>query len=454
MRKLSPETEEKLLSVIEKTAELVETGESPNDAIVKAAADAGLRPSEVSLVVNAYNVGQTTRQRNEAADLHTKLAAFELADTEVILERLYPTNVKTAAALAAETAIAAEYQHGPENMLSRRERLEKQARVIDWHVIDGQRIEMPPPAPAYRDPVIKEANRQLANMQRELSEHEREAIMAFTKLSAAIDELGNYFRSPTSVPLPTVTEAASLLHGRTGELIMAQVGETYPVLEKLAQHRQPKMTVADIDCTAMPFPLLQEAIRRVDIYTDKQAAYNVHADACGKGAARRHSPFFVKRQYVDLTGKNDSATSYEKQALGLDTIGAPLRGVGMYSAMQKGLDNVAGKLQPDTNDLKVQQTVSALNDPGHEDKLRAINSRATLQDLMLNDDVVAGYDPDEVAAAYNDITQLAPSIADQRMLLQTLLRKRLMQGSLDTFEQDQMLKFDKQLRNSQGTPNA
>src|SRR5690554_6365924 len=98
MTRLQPSTERRLLSAVEKTAELVNDGEHPNDAVVKAAQECGLRPGDIATVVRAYNTGRTTRQRLSGEGLWEKAADFELADTATVLERLYPDQTKTAAA--------------------------------------------------------------------------------------------------------------------------------------------------------------------------------------------------------------------------------------------------------------------------------------------------------------------------------------------------------------------
>jgi hypothetical protein len=94
----------------------------------------------------------------------------------------------------------------------------------------------------------------------------------------------------------------------------------------------------------------------------------------------------------------------------------------------------------------IQGALAALEDPAHEQKLRMINTQAMLQDMLLNDPVISSYDPEQVAGAYNDIVQLAPRVGDQRMLMQTLLRKQLQQGQLDSFEMDQLLGMDAKLQ--------
>ena len=130
MKKITPQTEKKLLSVIEKTASLVTGGQTPNDAIIKAATDAGLRPGEINLVVHAFNTGRTNRQRMEGDDPFEKSAEFELADASVVLDAMYPSNVKTAATIEQETVISTDYGYSPAPMLARKAAAEKRANNI------------------------------------------------------------------------------------------------------------------------------------------------------------------------------------------------------------------------------------------------------------------------------------------------------------------------------------
>lgn len=83
--------------------------------------------------------------------------------------------------------------------------------------------------------------------------------------------------------------------------------------------------------------------------------------------------------------------------------------------------------------------------------MRNIRAQAMLQDLIANDPMISQHDPTETLQAYNDIVAMAPRTADQNMLMQPLLRKRLTQGSLDPFELDQLLGMEQKQRNINAT---
>jgi hypothetical protein len=143
-----------------------------------------------------------------------------------------------------------------------------------------------------------------------------------------------------------------------------------------------------------------------------------------------------------------SSDGRTKVAMGLSPVDItdPLKMLGTYSLINRTMGPMAEKLKGPDDNTRLNKVVSQLNDPEHEMRLREINTQSMLQDLMLNDDVISGYHPDEVTGAFNDIAQISPSVADQRMLMQSLLRKRLQQGQLDTFEQDKLLGFEDKLR--------
>jgi hypothetical protein len=120
MKSLSAADESRVMAAIEKTADYVNGGLTPNDAIIKAAEEAQIPPGHVNLMVHAYNTGRTARQRQVGDTALEKAADFPLADAGVVLEALYPSQVKTAAQTVREHVLSPEYQLSPRGMLERR----------------------------------------------------------------------------------------------------------------------------------------------------------------------------------------------------------------------------------------------------------------------------------------------------------------------------------------------
>ena len=96
--------------------------------------------------------------------------------------------------------------------------------------------------------------------------------------------------------------------------------------------------------------------------------------------------------------------------------------------------------EPEKMRLQEYKNLSA---PDHEITLKNIRAQATLHDLMMNDSVISGHDPREVALAFNDIANAAPNVVESPAVLQAVLRKRLEAGQLADFDVKQLLEMDK-----------
>jgi hypothetical protein len=82
---------------------------------------------------------------------------------------------------------------------------------------------------------------------------------------------------------------------------------------------------------------------------------------------------------------------------------------------------------------KQKAIADIIDSPLHRLTLQRATWQALLHDMM-NDDVIGTYDPVEVATAFREIVSAAPNAATQPALLRALMRRRLAQGMLDTYE--------------------
>ncbi len=455
MKKITQTTERKLMHVIEKTAELVNGGMTPNDAIIKSASESQIRPGEISLVVHAYNTGRTSRQRNDGDDPFEKAAEFALADTAVILEAMYPTSVKTAAAAVSSTVVSPEYSFSPVPMLERKLGHDKRAQAgIDWRSMGGVQITAPPPLPTDQQHRMKVAAATVDRLQTGVEESRRKMASAFDQMGKTFSDLTTYFRRPDAHPIPVVKEAVLLMHGDKGVQLIDQLVHVTPSLMKLGSHTLGQSLVGvsgrsrfgvsmpDLDCTAEPFDTIARFMGQLHDYRTKKAEYAATVAHYEQEAGAVLGPFVNPAVSQSIL---DTSSDTRDKSAGFDFTD-PLKLMGTYSLAKNTLGPMAAKMKGPDDGVKLTKAITALNDPVHEQKLREINTQAMLQDLMLNDPVISGYDPHEVTGAFNDINQISPSVSDQRMLMQSLMRKRLQQGQLDTFEQDQLLGFEDKLR--------
>lgn len=431
MSALSKETENKLLAAIGTTSDLVNSGMNPNAAIVKAAQDHQIGAGCINLMVHAYNTGRTAKQRQAGTDPFEKAADFDLADAATILEALYPDRVKSAAAVEQETAVSADYGVSPTGLLARKASREKAARAIDWKLC-------PTPPPLPRDDTVAQ-RRIVADQQRTIKtaeEDRRKASAAMDKAASTAGELTEYFRRPDCQPIPVVRENVMLLHGGVGERIFDQLIKPHSV-SKLAMHRQPRQGSLP-PAVGTPYDLVNRLIDELATADTLRTTSEKTAAAAQQQAEVLLGPFFGPARSA-LGG----LPLAEKQA----KFGIPDLGVGAAAGYIAG-----GLKDPSTDASRMQSSLAKLTDPAHESELRKIRAQSTLQDLLLNDEHISGYDPQDALDAYNDIVGMAPRAQDQKLLLQSLMRKRLTQGALDPFEVDQLLGMEGKMRQNTQQP--
>ena len=129
IKKLSADQEQEITVALTDVADLVKSGASPDDAIVKIAAEKQLPAGYVRLMANAYNTGQSLGAIRNGSDLTEKASSFPLANAVNILDRLFPNDVKTAAEVAMDEAVSSDYDLQPTYWLAQRKQHEKTANV-------------------------------------------------------------------------------------------------------------------------------------------------------------------------------------------------------------------------------------------------------------------------------------------------------------------------------------
>jgi hypothetical protein len=480
MRVLSKQAEAKLLGAIEQAAEYANSGMSPNEAIIKSASEANVPAGHVNLMVHAYNTGRTTKQREAGDNALEKAADFQLADAAVVLQALYPDTVKTSAEIVRSQVVSPEYAISPQGMLARRQDLMRKAAAAATAL--PEKTYIPPPRDDHAAARRVQSEKMAAQRVRE--ETRREATVAYQYAADAMDKLAEYFRRPGNMSFGDAQREVHLRLGDDGVTVLDKVATVYPqflkqaatlqnhfgddavyglvddVLEAVHRYNELKpieektaekknnelpavVTGSILDAVTPPPLSLKQAYEPTgagrwaydDASTGSSAAL---ADMFPPPAPTPDTEKKDNNSWLDDYRKQWRETTPKNNSNGLiDHIGG---------AMGKQFGGIPGAIAKDMvkdpADIRKKQ-YDKLTAPDHETALKNIKAQATLHDLLLNDNVISGYDPADVANAFNEISNVAPGIVDSPAVMQALLRKRLEAGQLADFDVKQLLEMDK-----------
>jgi hypothetical protein len=431
MPKMTKEGEARLRAALDEVVDLVNGGEAPDDAIVKVAADLAIPPGQVGLMVAAYNTGRTTRHRESHSSLLEKAADFPIADAPAILERLYPSRVKSAAAVERESGVHVGYSLSPSWYARGRAAagMEKAAAAADWRLTDRT-------VPAYPTTVRDEEAGQRLIWDRQKAaradeEDRLEASRIQDQLMDGFAKLAEYFIRPENLTLREVRENVETLFGKEGVAVCNQLRRTRPNLLKRADTNRFHSTLGEPYHTVGRLVDLAGRLRTVVAGNEKRASARA---AALEEAARPFAP--APRESL-LDPPSSAGTKAAAEGF-MPTFQALIA--------RDVIEPTFSQLRPPDKEKAVEKQLARIATPQHEQALRDIRTRAALEDMLSNDPIIQGHDREAVLNSFNQISQLAPRASQQPLLMNALLRKHLEQGSLEPFDTGEIVKTEKGLR--------
>lgn len=491
MRTLTKEAEQKLISAIEKAAAYVNNGMEPNDAIIKSASESNIPAGHINLMVHAYNTGRTTKQRESGESTLEKAADFKLADVKVVLNSLYPEQVKTSAEHKRNEVISTEYAVPPSGFLNRRRDMMQKAASAAVSL--PEKTWTPPPRDEHAASMRAQSEKNAAL--RAAEETRRLAAAAYQKAANSLEEINAYFRTPGNMSFGDALREVGLRLGPGGVSVLQKVAAVYPHFTKQADTGKNHYGNDRI------YDLVQDAVSSVETYNDAQSRVVTKKSeaVCKKTAPEfltgsilrdpANEPLELKKANVVTVrvpgmpgqvtqaiynnrvhgpvppgGLPPSLTPFgdpfpdpnirqppppprqergRNIELSADTnmLTGPLKAVGQAMGASNAAE-LTGMTPVDTK-KEVKKRYDKLSDPEHESTLRSIRAKGVLHDLILNDPVISGHDPQDVAMAFNDVSELSPSLMETPGMLRSVLRKRLEAGSLADFDVKQLLEMEK-----------
>jgi hypothetical protein len=445
MQTISPEAETKLIASVKEAVSLVDDQNmAPDDAFTKIAQENKWGADMIKFAAHAYNTGRQLSQMETSDSILDKLAEFPLADPDIVIGRVFPETVKTAAQQDHEK-ISPEYRLPPSWLPAQERQHQLKVASAPLPAIDAA-LPIPP------DPMEKmaKAHSQYNWLKRAAEEARYQESVAHDSLLASVGQLGDYFKQFPSdrVKFADVDHAAKTYHGSAGAWLMDYAYKRNAMKEARASDVPP--SVEAVDWTAGPFKLLKQCLDRGVQLKQKRAEFDAAAEALEKFGRETLNPF-VSAPCIETAAEFSTSLLPE----------APMT----KKAAQPGWGGIGDAARKTTNILmRAHQTAPGpqeefdrnkalhsqwleLEDPDHDSQLKAIRAQTVMADLM-NDDIIGGYDTDEVMKAYNEIAQMAPRSAMQPIAIRSMLR-RYLTGEMAPFETKDIADTEKTLGETQ-----
>lgn len=437
MAQFGKEAEEKLLNCVRDVQSYIVNGDSPDESIIKVARAQQIHPDMLPLLVQAVNVGRQSYQREKCSGqgVLCQLAEFPLARIETVKSALYPAKPTLPSAVLKSSAVSSDYARAPQVVKAyQKAATEKLASTKLPASYFAQ------PEPSYRgDPKTKVVRMQSAKQKiaRELDEAATAEIAARDHFYRSLSRVSNYFKQAGDyrLPLAEVEWNAVQMYGPLATDIFNCVAASTRLKE--ARASGPPRIARPVSPSDEPYRSIQLAIDAAEKYADARRHVSHMEDAATEKIAQVMRPFagHFPTPSMNVLGRPGQDFSGVSKAASLLTPVLSDLGAGFAASARP---------KP-TLDLLSDMGME-LDDPQHDDELKGIEAKAMLNDLLANDEVIAGFDPQEVSEAYNEITQLSPSSATQPALMRPLLRKRLTAGSVEPFEAQQLADIEKTVR--------
>jgi len=416
--KLTKAAERKLLSAIDTIVAETTAGKDLHDSCYKVASESDLTEDQVRLLCRTYNAGAVNHQRENTGEgsILAKLAQVALLDPDVVIGRMEQTK----SAADDSTVISDCYSRPPQRV---------EPAVLRRKVASATPT---PSAPPERKMSIAEVagrgRETLKRAQQELTPIKMAFLAAFGQFADSVRD--------SRISDGELLGACELLDPAAGGKIAAAVIDRNAGTAETSRKVASTTPTFLLDVEAKPFCYLADVVKTANEYVRAKQDY-----AKGAILLKLKVAELVEEHSGDFKSILPGHVRWNKMAGDMMTyvLGSNLARVGADSLLKT----------PDDREAKIQSEMNTLNDPAHDNELRKYRSEAMMHSLMNDDEVLSGYKPEQIAEAYNELSQLSPRAAQQPVLARSILRKWLPQGGVDTFEAKDIADTEKVLAGTQ-----
>lgn len=440
LKKITPDSRNKLIGLVNKTAEFVVSGSTPTDALVKAAGTQQYSPEFILRAAEAYNGAAHLHHFKQAA-LDTRGDSFDLVDGHQVLRDLIDKDqIEKAASIESVDLFSDDiyYFSTPE---------------MDVEETQKQASSVPHPAVDLKDLIVSA---------RKLDEQEK---LAESQIRESLLNDLHDFGNRVSVTKKAFEKLPSTERIKIGSELIYQYGvDATPAAVSLCSMDEADCikisNIEGIKFRATSSKDIKEAFEIFDTFTSCQEGFKELANK----QAEHYINMLERTRAIDSllgidnspkvsAGKVDSVSENSdygdinnlvstKQSAVPAILGKSLIYHGVGDVLNESPTDGRGSLEGFQAD-----GLQALLDPAFLQEAKEIEV-ATKMKQVLKDPVISSHPPRAIEEALHEIQALAPNAVIYTPLLRAMLRKRLeSEGRLDDFEVNQLLSTDTALAN-------
>lgn len=426
----------------------------PNSAVIKAAQDHDFNTEQTQRLVETFNTARTIYHYKSAADRTT---TFALADRDDVMSALFGAKEeKTAAAVDFDYS-----QYGtPVRRYLEDSQEEKQAAYEQSAPELGLNL----------NNVTKEAMQAISVQRQVIRATSDEARVAAVKAAETMQKIANTFaygdQSDRIARLTAGYMDDRLLGDAVTKMAEFIPGHRSPTSDQLMHYQ--RMSVIDDTDLGVQVELLKEAKAWMDVEAEMLAISGTlqkEADEFEREYAELFSNQFQGvKSAADLLKVADTETTATQKYTTKNLYGEPIEVESVSGGTPKDPNGLADMISSNTFE-SAQAPIKKFIETGVDraftqpmveenkklsERMKNVQRQIMLQDLMVNDPVLADESPETVAEAYNSLLQMAPEVAANKEVVRAILRQTVHSVAVSPYDAEMWTKLEGNLRNLRG----
>ena len=393
---MSPKKEREIVKACEEAAKLASEGMDPSSALAKVASNKGYNADLVHRMAEVFNNSKSLAVMKKTAG-EDRLVNFSLADPKKVLSIMYPSkNEKVASAVLDD---GEEYTYRERTNFKKLAQREPQSiKMVDDYT----------DLPRDHNLVLRKAYTAVTKLAKAESDKKINYVHYKLAYAKTISDTVTYFKKLSHQPFETFEKNAL---ATWGDAIKPFIDTVYKQgnLKAYGEKRYTgELTKVASNCGNQPLSFMRDIIKA--------------------------NTEFVKaaEEYVETKKLHAETKIRVNKLAGMLTAGPVV--AGSLSKMMKGkpeeaiqdLTSTTDRLKDTDKDGILES--SDLLSPNDLAEIRKATLEMNMSNLMQNDPVIGGYDPEIVKQHVNEIIEYFPEVHDKIVLLRSLLRRKLETG--------------------------